>query len=103
MTVLLVRRKGHDSVRVGRRLEGPEALHVRDIEHVQGCFEAHRDALAVELDGQHGREEVDLTDGVVLFCVPEAEPTRAIFRCTRPAVVAYVQRCRLGGAGAGGG
>lgn len=78
VAVLLARGERHHAVGVGRRLERPEALHVGDVEHVQGVLEAHRHALAVQLDRQHGREEVHLADRVVLLGVPETQPTRAV-------------------------
>lgn len=82
VAVLFVGREGHDAVRVGGRLQRPQALHVRDVEHVKGRLEAHRDALAVELDRQDGGEEVDLADRVVLLGVPEAQTTGAAFVST---------------------
>lgn len=79
MTVVLVGGESHHPVGVGRGLQGPQALHVRDVEYVESGLETHRHPLAVELDGQHGREEVDLADRVVLLRVPQTQPTRAIF------------------------
>lgn len=50
MAVFLVRGEGHHAVGVSGRLQRPEALHVGDVEHVEGGIQAHRHALAVELD-----------------------------------------------------
>ena len=77
VTVVLARREGHHAVGVRRGLQRTEAFHVRDVEHVQGGLEANRHPPAVELDGQHGRQEVDLADGVIFLRVPEAQPARA--------------------------
>lgn len=77
VAILLVRREGHHAVGIGGGLQRPEALHVGNVEHVEGVLEAHRHALAVELHRQYGREEVHLADGVVFFGVPQTEPTRA--------------------------
>lgn len=77
MTIVLAWGEGHHAVGVRRGLQRTEAFHVRDVEHVKGGLEADRHPPTVELDRQHGREEVDLADRVILLRVPEAQSARA--------------------------